>query len=384
MRRVAHRADISPFYVMEVIRAARERTERGGEVLHLEVGQPSTGAPQAALAAARTALEHPEQLGYTDATGLPELRRAIAATYPDGLVDPEQVVVTAGASAGCVLAFLAAFDAGERVAVTRPGYPCYRQILTALGVEVVDVPVGSSTGYRPTPAGLEAVAPLDGLVVASPSNPTGSVLGPSELADLVDWCDRRDVRLIADEIYQGITFAGPAPSAASFARARPVVVNSFSKYYSMTGWRLGWLVLPLELVRPVELLAQNLYISPPTLSQVAARGALGATEELDGHVARYATNRDIVLAGLDALGCGDVAPAEGAFYAWAEVSHLTDDSADLCARWLAELGVAVTPGVDFDPVEGHRYVRFSYAGSTQDVRDAMDRLVAANRPRPGE
>lgn len=384
MRRVAHRADISPFYVMEVIRAARERAERGGEVLHLEVGQPSTGAPQPALAAARAALDHPERLGYTDATGLPELRRAIAATYPEGLVDPEQVVVTAGASAGCVLAFLAAFDTGDRVGVTRPGYPCYRQILTALGVEVVDVPVGSSTGYRPTPAGLEAVAPLDGLVVASPSNPTGSVLGSTQLANLVDWCDRHDVRLIADEIYQGITFGSPVPSATSFGHARPVVVNSFSKYYSMTGWRLGWLVLPLELVRPVELLAQNLYISPPTLSQVAALGAIGATEELEGHVARYAINRDIVLASLADMGCDDVAPAEGAFYAWAEVSHLTDDSADLCARWLAELGVAVTPGVDFDPVEGHRYVRFSYAGSTRDVREAMERLTAAHRSPPEE
>lgn len=382
MRRVADRAAIDPFYVMEVIRAARERTEAGEDVLHLEVGQPSTGAPRSALAAARAALERPEQLGYTDATGLPELREAIAARYPEGVVSADQVVVTAGASAGCVLAFLSAFDAGDRVAVTRPGYPCYRQMLRALGVEVIDVPVGPSTGFRLTPDALEAAGRIDGVVVASPSNPTGSVLRTAELAALIDWCTRAGVRLVADEIYQGITYGGGAPSATGWPDAGPIVVNSFSKYYSMTGWRLGWLVLPPELVRPVELLAQNLYISPPTLSQRAALGALEDTDELDAHVLRYAANRDVVLDALTSLGCRHIAPADGAFYAWAEVSHLTDDSSQLCRTWLEELGVAATPGIDFDPVEGHRYVRFSFAGSTEEVSSAMSRLLGAHRSTP--
>jgi aspartate/methionine/tyrosine aminotransferase len=377
-RKVAQRAEVAPFHVMEVVRAARERAEVGGDVLHLEVGQPSTGAPTAALAAARDALGSPDALGYTDADGMPPLRRAIADRYRAmGVeVDPEQVAVTAGASVACVLAFLAAFSPGDRVAVCEPGYPCYRQMLHALGVEPVPVRIGPDTGFQPTPALLDAVLPLDGLVVASPSNPTGSVLAPAELADLVRWCDERDVRLVSDEIYHGITFGPPAPTAAAHADARPIVVNSFSKYFSMTGWRLGWLVLPDELIRPVELLAQNLFISAPTLSQIAALAALGAGDELDGHVARYATNRDLVLDGLERLGSTTVAPADGAFYCYADISHLGADSQDLCARWLAEAGVAATPGIDFDPVEGHRFVRFSFAGPTDDVREAMVRLAA--------
>jgi aspartate/methionine/tyrosine aminotransferase len=363
---------------MEVVRAARQREEAIGDVLHLEVGQPSTGAPAAALDAARAALDRPEGLGYTDADGMPTLRRAIAARYATAgtTVDPAEVAVTTGASVGCVLAFLAAFQPGDRVAVCEPGYPCYRQMLVALGVEPVPIRIGPATRFQPTPDLLEAALPLDGVVVASPSNPTGSVLTPVELAALVDWCDGRDVRLVADEIYHGITFGPPAPTARAHPEARPIVINSFSKYFSMTGWRLGWLVLPPELVRPVELLAQNLFISPPTLSQVAAVAALDATSELDGHVARYETNRDIVLDGLARLGCTTVAPADGAFYCYAEVSHLGGDSQELSRRWLDELGVATTPGIDFDPVEGGRYIRLSFAGPTADVAAAMVRLAA--------
>jgi aspartate/methionine/tyrosine aminotransferase len=378
-RRVASRADITPFYVMEVLRAARERAEAGGEVLHLEVGQPSSGAPRGALAAARAALERPETLGYTDADGLPALRSRIARHYEErhGVeVDASQVAVTVGASVGCVLAFLAAFEPGDRVAVCEPGYPCYRQILVALGLEPVAIPIGADTRYQPTAPLLDAAGPLDGLVIASPSNPTGSVLRADELDAIAAWCDARDVRLVADEIYHGITFDRPAPTALAHD-VGAIVVNSFSKYFSMTGWRLGWLVLPTELVRPVELLAQNLVISAPTLSQLAAVAAFDDVDELDAHVARYAANRNIVVDGLRAMGCVDVAPAEGAFYAYADVSHLTDDSENLCRRWLDELGVAVTPGVDFDPARGHHTVRLSYAGATDDVTEAMRRLVAA-------
>jgi aspartate/methionine/tyrosine aminotransferase len=380
-RRVASRAEVAPFYVMEVLRAARERAEAGGDVLHLEVGQPSTGAPTSALRAAHDALDRPAGLGYTDATGTPELRARIAQHYTDGhglIVDPSQVVVTVGASVGCVLAVLAAFEPGNRVAVCEPGYPCYRQILAALGVEAVGIPIGADTRYQPTPDLLDAAGPLDGLLLASPSNPTGSQLTTDELDAIAGWCDDRDVRLVADEIYHGITFDRPAPTAWSHD-VGAIVVNSFSKYFSMTGWRLGWLLLPHELVRPVELLAQNLVISAPTLSQIAGLAAFDDLAELDGHVRRYARNRDVVVAGLRAMGCVDVAPAEGAFYAYADVSHLTDDSEALCRDWLAHQGVAVTPGIDFDPVRGHRTVRMSFAGSEADVSAAMERLVASVR-----
>lgn len=377
-RGVARRADVAPFHVMEVLRDARDRAASGHDIAHLEVGEPSTGAPPSAIAAATAALGNPAALGYTEAIGTAALRAAIAAhdsIRSGATVHPERIVVTSGASAGFVLAFLAAFEPGHRVAVTRPGYPCYRQILSALDLVPVEVPVGPATHFQPTPGLLDEVGQIDGLVVASPSNPTGSVLSPAALGHLAEWCDERDVRLVADEIYHGITYDGAAKSALTHPDVRPIVVNSFSKYFSMTGWRLGWLTLPTELVRPVELLAQNLFIAPSTLSQIAALAALDDTSLLDRHVARYARNRAIVLDGVEALGCRSVAPSDGAFYCWADVSHLSDDSAALCRRWLNELGVAVTPGIDFDPVDGHRWVRFSYAGDTDEVATAMRRLV---------
>jgi len=376
-RRVADRADISPFHVMEVIRAARERAEAGGDVLHLEVGQPSTGAPASAIAAARAALDRAESLTYTDAFGLAGLRERIARHHLDrsGVeIEPNRIAVTHGASMACVLAFLATFDVGDRVAVCEPGYPCYRQMLLALGCEVVAVPIGASTRFQPTPELLEKVGPLDGLIVASPSNPTGSQLTVDELAALAAWCGEHDVRLIADEIYHGISYREPAPSALTHDDVRPIVINSFSKYFSMTGWRLGWMVLPHELVRPVELLAQNLVISASTLSQLAAVAAFDGSDELDGHVRRYDANREVLLAGLVDLGCSTIAPPDGAFYLYADVSHLTDDSQRLCAQWLDRLGIAATPGIDFDPVRGHHTVRFSYAGDTATITDAVRRL----------
>ena len=374
--RTAQRAErIPPFEVMDLLRAARERDGSGdaGPVRHLEVGQPSTSAPTGVLDAARRALDLP--LGYTDALGTTALRHRIAQWYRDRHdleIDPYRIAVTTGASAGCVLAFLACFDPGARVAVCEPGYPCYRQILEVLGIQVVTLPIGPDVRYQPTPAALDALGPVDGLVVASPSNPTGAMLTPEEMADLTAWCHRTGTRLIADEIYHGITDGRPTPTAAGLPDT--VVVQSFSKYFCMTGWRLGWLVLPEALVRPVERLAQHLYLAPPTLSQHAALAAFDATDELDAHVLRYAVNRRRLVEALAAGGITRVAPADGAFYVWADVGHL-GHSSDLCASWLDDLAVAATPGSDFDRGQGHRFVRFSVAGSIDEVDDAAHRLT---------
>lgn len=375
--KAAGRADIPPFYVMEVMKAAAERQRETGDVLHLEVGQPSTPAPATVRRAAADALEA-NRLGYTDATGIPELRQRIAAHYSDryGLeVDPDRVVVTMGASGGFVLAFLAAFDVGDRVAVTEPGYPCYRNTLEAFGVEVVAVPVGPDTRFVPTPELLAQAGPLDGLMIASPANPTGTALNEAELEGIAGFCADNRIRLIADEIYHGIEYGRRVPTALS-ADPDAVVLQSFSKYYSMTGWRLGWMVVPADLVRPIERLAQNLFISPPTLSQLAAVAAFDATDELEANVARYTANRQVLLDGLSTVGLDHFASPDGAFYFYIDVSHLTDDSQSLCRTWLDELGVACTPGIDFDPASGHRYVRLSYSESTADIAEATRRIVA--------
>jgi len=374
-RASSKRSEVPPFYVMEVMRAAAEREQAGAEILHLEVGQPSTPAPSGALEAAKRALSS-DKLGYTGAAGLPELRLRISQWYERyyGLhIDPARIVATTGASGSCVLTFLAAFDAGQRVAVIEPGYPCYRNDLMAFGIDVVPIPVGPETSYRPTVAALDAAGPFDGLVIASPSNPTGTVLHGSHLAELTAWSTANGVQLIADEIYHGITYDEPAPSALAHSDD-VVVINSFSKFFSMTGWRLGWVVAPLDLAETVERLAQSLAIAPPTLSQLAAVAAFDCIDELDANVARYRQNRRLLLDGLPAAGIDRLAPADGAFYVWADVSHLCDDSQDLCRRWLDELSIATTPGLDFDQPRGHRFVRFSYAGSHDELARAVDRL----------
>ncbi|MEI8393731.1 MAG: pyridoxal phosphate-dependent aminotransferase [Rhodospirillaceae bacterium] len=373
--KTARRAAIPPFFVMEVMRAACEREAAGGDVLHLEVGQPSTAAPAKVIAAAKAAVET-ERLGYTEALGTPALRTAIARHYRRayGLdLPPRRVVVTAGSSGGFVLAFLAAFEAGDRVAMATPGYPCYRNILTALGVEPVEIPVGPETRFQPTPELLAAAGQLDGLVIASPANPTGTMLEPHEMEDLLDYCVAKGIRIISDEIYHGITYGRAADTMLSITDDA-VIVNSFSKYFSMTGWRLGWLVVPEMLVRPIECLAQNLFISAPSLSQAAAVAAFDCREELDGHVARYASNRALLLEELPKAGLDRLAPADGAFYLYADVSALTDDSEAWCRQLLAETGVAITPGIDFDPVRGRQFVRLSFAGSTETIADAAKRL----------
>jgi len=334
-----------------------------------------TQAPSAVRAAAARGLDE-DRLAYTAATGLGALRRRIGRFYGEryGLdVSADQVVMTIGASAGFVLACLAGFDPGDRVAMTVPGYSAYRNVLIALGLELVEVRVDADTRFVPSVERLERAGPLDGLVVASPSNPTGTTLTPAEMQAVADFCATTGTTLISDEIYHGIDYGNQAATALQFSD-EVMVVQSFSKYFSMTGWRLGWLVAPPEMFRPLERLAQNLFIAPPTVSQLGALEAFGCIEELDANVAAYADSREILVAGLAEAGIHRIAPPDGAFYVYADISHLGMDSPSLCARWLKEIGVAATPGIDFDPHQGDRWVRFSYSESTADIAEAVDRL----------
>ncbi len=369
------RSQVPPFYVMEVMKAAARRETSGGDVLHLEVGQPMTPAPSRVLEAARRGLTE-DRLGYTAATGLFALRERIGRFYGERYgveVSPDRVVMTIGASAGFVLAALALFDPGDRVAMTVPGYSAYRNVLVALGLELVEVRVDAETRFVPSVERLEMAGPFDGLVVASPSNPAGVTLTAAEMKAVADYCSTSGTALISDEIYHGIGYGERAASALEFD-ASAVVVQSFSKYFSMTGWRLGWLVVPHEMVRPLERLAQNLFIAPPTLSQLAAVAAFDCIEELDANVAAYAESRQVLVAGLAKAGITRIAPPDGAFYVYADVSDLGMDSPTLCAHWLEEIGVAATPGIDFDPHQGDRWVRFSYSESTADIAEAVRRL----------
>ena len=374
--RASRRGLVPPFIAMDVLRAATEREAAGADVIHLEVGQPGTPAPEAVRAAARRALDD-ARIGYTDALGTAALREAIAAHYRaqyEVAVEPGEVVVTTGSSAAFQLAFLAAFEAGDRVALAVPGYPAYRNILSALGIEPVLIEVGENTHYQPNPELLAEAGPLDGLIIASPANPTGTMISADHLVSLADYCRERGIRLVSDEIYHGITYESEAATVRAFSR-EAIVVNSFSKYYSMTGWRLGWMLVPADLARSVECLAQNFYISPPALSQLAAIPAFECRAELDGHVARYRANRDLLIGALDAAGLTRSAPADGAFYLYVDISDLSRDSIDFCRRLLAETGVAITPGLDFDPLQGGGWVRLSFAGSTADAAEAARRLA---------
>jgi aspartate/methionine/tyrosine aminotransferase len=375
--KTSERGRIDPFIVMDVMREANALAAKGEDIVHLEVGQPGTPAPALVLDAAAKALRD-DRLGYTDALGIPELRDRISAHYHDFYdvtVDPRQVVVTTGSSGAFLLAFLAAFDAGDRVALAAPGYPAYRNILAALGIEPVVVETRFEDRYQPTPERLDAVeGTLDGLIVASPSNPTGTMIDAAAMDALLGYCRERGIRFISDEIYHGITYGQQAVTAAG-RDDEAVVINSFSKYFSMTGWRLGWLVVSNSMLRAVECLTQNFFISPPSLSQVAALAAFDSHEELRENVARYARNREILLAELPRVGFERFAPADGAFYIYADVGTLTNDSPEFCRRMLNEARVAVTPGLDFDPYRGNAFVRFSFAGTEDDMRAAISRLA---------
>jgi aspartate/methionine/tyrosine aminotransferase len=378
--KASRRGQIPPFIVMDVLREANRRQAAGKDILHLELGQPETGAPRAVIVAARRALDS-NALGYTEAFGLMSLRQRIAGHYAatqNIAIAPDNIVVTTGSSAGFVLAFTAAFDAGDRVALAAPGYPGYRNILLAQDIEPVAVPTGPETRFQPTPALLDKIeGPLDGLIVASPSNPAGTMLGEAEMQALVEYCRDRGVRLISDEIYHGITYSQDGKSALRYGRDA-IVVNSFSKYFSMTGWRIGWMVVPDDLLRSVECLAQNLYISAPTLAQIGAEAAFDSSEELDANVARYAANRNLLLNGLPVAGFDRLASADGAFYIYADVSRLANDSEAFCRRMLDETGIATTPGIDFDADRGNAYIRFSFSGATDNITEAVRRLQAWN------
>ena len=381
--KIGRGAAAPPFLVMDVIAAANARQAAlpagAGHVIRMEVGQPGTGAPRGALEAAAAALRGGDPLGYTEAFGRASLRARIAAHYQDwyGLAVPAaRIAVTVGASGAFPLVFLAAFDPGDRIALAAPYYPPYVNILTALGMRPVILPTGADSRFQPTVAILERLdPPPDGLIVANPCNPAGTMLHPHELATIAAWCARTGVRLVSDEIYHGLNYAAPLASAAALDEGA-VVVNSFSKYFSMTGWRIGWLVLPEDLIRPVERLAQNLFISAPHISQIAAEAAFDCHDELRQNVAHYRRARDHLVAALPAAGFARLSPAEGAFYLYADITDRSNDSVAFCARMLAETGVAATPGVDFDQERGTGFVRFSYCGPEADMREAADRLAA--------
>jgi aspartate/methionine/tyrosine aminotransferase len=387
---VASRANVPPFHVMDLLAAATRRQQTHGDMLNLLAGQPSTGAPAPVRAEAIRLLEGTDPLGYTPAVGIRELREAIAGHHKrtHGIdVDADEVVVTTGSSGGFLLAFLAAFEAGDTVAMARPGYPCYRNVLTALGIEVLEIPTGPETRFQPTVEQVERLADstdLKGLVVASPANPTGTMLLPDELADLARWCETHHVQLISDEIYHGIEYA-PLDGHDALARSawetsrEAVVFASFSKYFSMTGWRIGWMLVPERLRRAVDVLTGNFTICPPVIAQRACLAAFSdaSYDELDGHVRRYAVNRRLLLDGLPRLGITGLAPADGAFYVYADVGHLTDDSMAFAHDLLQRTGVAVASGIDFDTGAGQRFIRLSFAGPERDIVEALDRLSTA-------
>ncbi len=378
MVKVSARSQVEPFLAMDVLAAASELEAAGRNIVHMEVGQPGANAPTPVLRAAAEALHG--RLGYTEALGIRPLRERIAGHYGEayGLaLSPARVMVTTGSSGGFNLIFLGAFDPGDRIALASPGYPAYRAILKALGLVAVEIPVGPDTRWALTAEHVEEAhraAPLAGVLVASPANPTGTMTSPEELARLVACCDARGIRFISDEIYHGLVYEGRAETALRLGD-NSIVVNSFSKYYCMTGWRVGWLVLPEDLVRPFERLSQSLYISVPEISQRAAIAAFDAGTELEAVKDGYRRNRAALLARLPAIGFDEILPVDGAFYVYASVARFTNDALDFANRMLREAGVAATPGLDFDHDCGHRYMRFSFAGAEADIGEGIERLA---------
>ena len=372
------RSNVPPFIVMDVMAAAAQREAQGAHIIHMEVGQPAAPAPRVAREAAVAALTH-GRIGYTEALGLPGLRARIARHYTDayGLsIDPARVVVTTGSSGGFILAFLAMFEPGDRVALANPGYPPYRHILTALGCEPVLIETAAETRWALTPEALIAAhrkAPLKGVLVASPANPTGTMMDAASLKRLIETAEAEGIRVISDEIYHGLDYAFAAETAAKLS-PNTVVINSFSKYFCMTGWRVGWMVAPEPLVRPIERLQQNLAISVPTLAQIAAEAAFDGRDEMEAVKHGYEENRRILTEGLPKAGLDQFLPVDGAFYLYANIARFSDDSLDFAKRMLNEAGVAATPGIDFDPRDGRHYLRFCYAGSAGEMHEAVKRI----------
>ena len=375
------RSEVDPFIVMDVMEAASRLEREGRDIIHMEVGQPGTPAPQGAREAVASAMEA-GSLGYTVALGLPELRARIARLYADwyGLeIAPERIVITPGSSGAFILAFTALFDTGDKVAIGAPGYPSYRQILKALALEPVDIETSLENRYQPVPSDLEG-HDIAGLMVASPANPSGTMLDRAALAALIEAAHAKGAAFISDEIYHGIEYEAKAVTALEISDD-VYVINSFSKYFSMTGWRVGWMVVPEAHVRKIERLAQNMFICAPHVAQVAALAAMDCDDELRGNLAVYTENRRLMLEGLPKAGFDKIAPPDGAFYVYADVSDFTSDSVAFAKEILEGAGVAVTPGMDFDPARGHQTLRFSYARSTEDIREGLARLAAfmANR-----
>lgn len=376
--KLAKRSQIDSFIVMDLMSQAEQLEISGRDIMHMEVGQPGTPAPQTAIEAAEKALRS-DRLGYTLARGIAPLRERIARHYKDwhGVsVDPERIIITTGSSSAFILTFLACFDAGANVALPRPGYPCYRQIMGALGINPVDLPLSGEGRWMPDGDMLGASISeqnTEGLILASPANPTGTMLKREVLSDLIRTSVENDSWFISDEIYHGLSYEQEAHTALEFSDD-VIVINSFSKYFSMTGWRIGWMVVPEYSIRTFERLAQNFFISVPTISQYAALGAFDGYEELESYKKVYANNRDLLLNELPAAGITEILPADGAFYIYADMSNYTDNSLEFCSKMLNEIGVAATPGLDFDPVNGNRFVRFSYSGTTEHMCEAARRI----------
>ncbi len=368
------RPDLDPFHAIAISRLAHQLKAEGRSIIHMEFGQPSTGAPKAAIARAHHVLDT-DGLGYWES---PVLKARIAQRYDDlhGVkVDPEQIILTCGASPALVMALASAFEAGDRVALARPGYVAYRNTLKALNLVPVEIACGPEDRYQLTAAHLAALDPAPaGVIVASPANPTGTIIADDEMAAIAAVCRERNIRIVSDEIYHGLSYVGPVRSMLEF-EPNALIVNSFSKYFSMVGWRLGWLLSPLDHVHRARATMGNLFLTAPSLSQHAGLVAMDCADELDGHVEVYRTNRQLLLDALPSLGLAKIAPPDGAFYIWADIGHLTNDSMAFCQQLLRDTGVATAPGIDFDPVEGHRFMRFSFAVSTAEVEDAVHRLV---------
>ncbi|KEQ55369.1 aminotransferase class I/II-fold pyridoxal phosphate-dependent enzyme [Sphingobium chlorophenolicum] len=367
-------ANIDPFHAIAISREAHRLEAEGRSILHMEFGQPSTGAPSAAIAEAHAVLDR-DPMGYWES---PTLKERIALHYRERYgvaVEAEQILLTCGASPGLVLALSSLFAPGARVATARPGYVAYRNTLKAMYLEPLEVDCGPAERYQIGAAALEARAPApDGVIIASPANPTGTIIPAEEMARIAGVCRARGIRIVSDEIYHGLSYGEAARSMLEFA-PDAVVVNSFSKYFSMAGWRLGWVVFPPDLIDAARARMGNLFLTPPSLAQHAGLKAFDCIDELEGHVATYRRNRELLLAALPALGLKEIAPPDGAFYIYADVGHLTNDSLSFCQRLLRETGVATAPGIDFDPVDGHRHVRFSFAVSTDRVEDAIARMI---------
>jgi aspartate/methionine/tyrosine aminotransferase len=367
-------ATIEPFRAMAISRLSHDLAAQGRSIIHMEFGQPSTSAPAPAIATAHRVLDA-DALGYWESTPLKERIARHYAETQGVHVDPQRIILTSGASPALVLALSSALAPGARVAMARPGYVAYRNTVRALHMEAVELPCGAAEGYQITAAALAAMDPApQAVIVASPANPTGTIIPPAELARIAQVCAARGIRIISDEIYHGLSYTGETQTMLAHSQDA-LVVNSFSKYFSMPGWRLGWLVAPHDLADAAYARMSNLFLTPHVLSQHAGLVAFDCGEELQGHIATYAKNRELMLAALPALGLARIAPPDGAFYIWADIGHLTDNSMDFCTRLLTDTGVCTAPGVDFDPVEGHRFMRFSFAVSTAEVERAIALMV---------